>query len=143
MADRKTRQTDASVRDFLDGVMPERRRIEGLAVLEMMRRVTGEEPKMWGPSIIGFGQYHYRYDSGREGDSLMTGFSPRKQALTIYIMPGFDNYADLMGKLGKYKTSRSCLYIKKLDDVDTDILETLVGSAHAWMKEKYQAQNGG
>jgi len=91
-----------------------------------MKEVTGKEPEMWGDSIIGFGSYHYKYASGREGDWFVTGFSPRKQNLTLYIMGGFDNYDVLLGKLGKHKTGKSCLYINKLDDVDMDVLKTLV-----------------
>ena len=92
---------------------------------------------MWGPSIVGYGEYHYKYDSGREGDFLITGFSPRKQALTVYIMPGFSQYDDLMTKLGKYKTGRSCLYINKLEDIDLKVLETLIKKSAAYMKKKY------
>ena len=122
----KTRPTDAGVDTFLDAVDNERRRKDARTVKAMMERITGWEPKMWGPSIVGFGEYHYRYDSGREGDFLITGFSPRKKALTIYIMPGFARYDALMGKLGKYKTGRSCLYINQLDDVDLSVLEKLM-----------------
>jgi len=137
MAEQKTRESDANVVEFLNGVTPDRRREDGLVLLDIMRRITGHEPKMWGPSIIGFGRYHYRYDSGHEGDSFLTGFSPRKQALTIYIMPGFSAYADLMDRLGKYKTGRSCLYVTKLDNVDIAVLELLIEGAFKWMQAKY------
>ena len=133
----KTRPTDAGVDTFLDAVDNERRRKDARTVKAMMERITGWEPKMWGPSIVGFGEYHYRYDSGREGDFLITGFSPRKKALTIYIMPGFGRYDALMGKLGKYKTGRSCLYINKLDDVDLSVLEELIASSVQYMVGKY------
>ncbi len=103
-----------------------------------MDKVTGWKAKMWGPSIVGYGKYHYKYDSGREGDSLITGFSPRKQALTVYIMPGFSEYGDLLTKLGKCKTSRSCLYINKLEDVDLKVLEKLIRKSVAYMKKKYK-----
>jgi len=107
MATLKTQPTDASVDEFLNAVTHERRRRDSLVVLDMMRRITRLEPTMWGASIVGFGAYHYKYDSGREGDWFITGFSPRKQALTVYIMPGFGAYNDLMGKLGKHKTGSS------------------------------------
>ena len=137
MAERKTQETHASVDAFLDGVVHHKRRRDGLVVRDLMRRVTGFEPRMWGPSIVGFGRYHYTYDSGREGDFFLTGFSPRKQALTVYIMPGFSGYEDLMARLGKHKTGRSCLYINKLEDVDLEVLEDLVRRSVEFMKKKY------
>jgi len=137
MAELKTKETDASVGEFLGGVENERRRTDALVVKEIMERVTGWEPKMWGPSIVGFGSYHYKYDSGREGDFLVTGFSPRKQALTVYIMPGFSGFEALMKRLGKHKTGRSCLYINKLDDVDQDVLEELIRGGVEFMRKKY------
>ncbi len=135
----KTRQTSASVDAFLAAIENERWREDARRVKSMMERITGWEPKMWGPSIVGFGEYHYRYDSGREGDFLVTGFSPRKKALTIYIMPGFTRYDALMVRLGKFKTGKSCLYINKLDDVDLSILEELIGSSVKYMVGKYGA----
>ena len=89
---------------------------------KLMREITGKAPKMWGPSIVGYGDYHYRYASGREGDWLLTGFSPRKQSMTLYIMSGFDGYEDLLGRLGKHRTGKSCLYLKSLDSIDRDVL---------------------
>ena len=139
MAEQKTRPTEADVRAFLNAVTPERRREDSLTMLEMMSRVTGLKPKMWGPSIVGFGQYHYRYNSGHEGDSFLVGFSPRKTALTVYIMPGFSMYEDLMARLGKHSVGRSCLYIKRLDHVDHEVLKTLIEQSYAFMREKYQA----
>ena len=136
----KTIPNNASVDAFLDAVDNERRRADARTVRTMMERITGWEPKMWGPSIVGFGEYHYRYDSGREGDFLITGFSPRKKALTIYCMPGFTRYDALMGKLGKFQTGRSCLYINKLDDVDLSVLEELIASSVNHMVENYGAQ---
>jgi hypothetical protein len=103
-----------------------------------MMKVTKEEPKMWGPSIVGFGKYHYKYESGHEGDMCIAGFSPRKQALTIYIVPRFLKYDPLMKKLGKYKTGVSCLYIKRLDDIDTKVLKELITESFKWMKIKYR-----
>ena len=105
----------------------------------MMRRITGEEPRLWGPSIIGFGEYHYKYESGREGDFMRVGFSPRKANLVLYIMPGFARHDALLDRLGKHKTGKSCLYINKLDDVDRDVLETLIAESWAAMAEKYGA----
>ena len=139
MAEAKTRPTDQDVANYIEGVADERRRREGRIMLELMREVTGEEPVMWGPSIVGFGRYHYRYASGREGDSPLTGFSPRKQSLTVYIMPGFARYAELLGRLGKHTTGASCLYIKRLDEIDLPTLRELVGLAVAEMKRSYPA----
>ena len=136
----KTRPTDAAVDAFLDAVDNDRRREDARTVKAMMERITGWEPKMWGPSIVGFGEYHYKYESGREGDFLITGFSPRKQALTIYIMPGFERYEALMGKLGKFKTGRSCLYINKLADVQLSVLEELIRLSVQYMVQKYGAR---
>ncbi len=126
MAELKTRQNERSVEEFLEGVTDEQRRRDCLSVLEIMKRVTRTEPSMWGSSIVGFGKYHYKYESGREGDWFLTGFSPRKKSLTLYFMAGFDQYEELMGKLGKHKTGKSCLYINKLEDVDSSILEELI-----------------
>ena len=126
MAELKTKKHNASVTEFLNSVEDEKRRKDAKSVLKMMKEVTGEKPKMWGPSIIGFGDYHYKYASGREGDWFKVGFSPRKNALTLYIMTGFSRYDELMGKLGKYKTGKGCLYIKRLEDVDGEVLRKLV-----------------
>lgn len=126
MAELKTQKNEKNVLEFLDRVEDEKKRQDSLRVLALMKEVTRFEPKMWGDSIIGFGEYHYRYASGREGDWFLTGFSPRKQNLTLYIMAGFDRYEDLMKKLGKYKTGKSCLYIKSLEDIDQEVLKTLV-----------------
>ncbi|MDH4350546.1 MAG: DUF1801 domain-containing protein, partial [Gemmatimonadota bacterium] len=122
----KTARTTASVNRFLKTITDERRRADCLAVLRIMKRVTRTDPAMWGTSIVGFGSYHYRYASGREGDWPITGFSPRKQALTVYVMTGFKRYPQLMEKLGKHSTGSSCLYIKHLEDVDLVVLEDLI-----------------
>ncbi|MEM1045347.1 MAG: DUF1801 domain-containing protein [Pseudomonadota bacterium] len=135
----KTVPTDQPVDSFLATVTDAARRKDADSVCDMMRRVTGEEPVMWGGSIVGFGQYDYTYESGRSGSFLLTGFSPRKSALSIYIMPGFEPFADLMDKLGKHKTGRSCLYLKRLSDVDPEVLETLVRDSVTWMRERYRA----
>ena len=126
MAENKTRKTGASVEEFLASIENSRRRTDGFAILAMMRQITGLEPEMWGPSIIGFGDYHYKYDSGREGDFFLTGFSPRKQNLTLYIMGGLEGREDLLEKLGKHRTGAACLYINKLADVDIDVLRQLI-----------------
>ena len=126
MAELKTKPTDESVQRFLDSVENEKKRQDSYEILALMQEVTGEEAKMWGDSMIGFGSYHYKYKSGREGEWFLTGFSPRKQSLTLYIMSGFEEYESLLAKLGKYKTGKSCLYINKLTDVDQHILRELV-----------------
>jgi len=137
MAELKTKVNKASVENFLKKVTDVKKREDCFIILEMMKKITKEEPKMWGPSIVGFGKYHYKYESGREGDFFISGFSPRKQNLTIYIMPGFNKYQELMKKLGKYKNSISCLYIKKLEDIDLKILEKLVLESFKYMVKKY------
>ena len=126
MAELKTKLTDASVKDFLDGIADERKRQDSYAILAMMQEVTGVEAKMWGDSIVGFGSYHYKYASGREADWMLVGFSPRKQNLTLYIMSGFEQYDQLLQRLGKHSTAKSCLYIKRLADVDLTVLRELV-----------------
>ena len=126
MAELKTKQNAQSVDEFLKAIPDERRRKDCFTVLELMKNTTDEEPKMWGDAIVGFGAYHYKYASGREGDWFLTGFSPRKQNLTLYIMSGFEEYNDLLNKLGKYKTGKARLYINKLEDVDLLVLQELV-----------------
>ena len=134
-AELKTTVNDASVTDFLNSVADERKRSDCFEILRMMKQVTREEPKMWGSSMVGFGSYHYKGKSGREGDWMLTGFSPRKQNLTLYLMGGFDTHADLLKKLGKFTTSVGCLYIKKLDDVDKKVLKQLVAASVRQMKQ--------
>lgn len=126
MAERKTKETAESVPAFLKRIPDADRRADCQAVVDLMRAVTKEEPRMWGSSIVGFGRYTLKYASGREGEWPITGFSPRKNDLTLYIMGGFEESADLMKSLGKYKTSKGCLYIKKLTDVDVSVLKKLV-----------------
>lgn len=137
MAELKTKLNDGSVEDFLNSVEDEQKKRDSIEVLNIMTQITGDDAKMWGSSIIGFGNYHYKYDSGREGDWFITGFSPRKQALTLYIMAGFSRYDELLQKLGKYKTGKSCLYVKKLEDIDLNVLKELISSSVKYMKEKY------
>jgi hypothetical protein len=137
MAENKTKETKQSVEKFLNSVKDEKRKNDCFKVLEMMKNITKHEPKMWGPSIVGFGSYHYKYESGREGDFLMTGFSPRAQNLTIYIMPGFEKYDTLMKQLGKHKTGKSCLYINNLEDVKLPVLKKIITEAFRYMVKKY------
>ena len=139
MSQNKTQKTGASVEDFLAAVENRRRREDGFAVLAMMREITGLEPEMWGPSIVGFGDYHYKYESGREGDFFLTGFSPRKQSLTLYIMSGLEGREGLLGKLGKHRTGAACLYINKLADVDVDVLRDLIRISFENAKAELQA----
>ena len=128
MSQNKTAATDASVAEFINAVDDEVKRADSWALVEIMQRITGEPPKMWGPSIVGFGTYHYTYESGREGDVPIVGFSPRKAALTLYLSSGssWEAKADLMDSLGKHKVGKGCLYIKRLSDVDTGILTKLI-----------------
>lgn len=138
MSTLKTTLNDASVTDFLDKVADETRKTDGHTLLELFTRITGEPAKMWGSSIVGFGQYHYKSERSRqEGDWMLTGFSPRKQNLSIYIIPGFEAYQGLLKDLGKFKTSVGCLYITKLADVDMAVLEELIDTAFRDMKAKY------
>lgn len=139
VAELKTKPTGVSVDAFIDAVGHARRREDARVALAMMQRVTGEKPEMWGPSIVGFGRYQYTYESGREGSWMLTGFAPRKAALTVYIMPGFSQYDDLMARLGKHRTGKSCLYINKLDGVDLEVLEELVRLSVDHMRATYDA----
>ena len=124
MSDLKTKPTEVSVEEFL-ATVPEERQEDCATLLALLRRVTGEEPRMWGPSMVGFGSYHYRYESGREGDWFVAGFSPRKKELTVYVMAGFDGFEELLGRLGRHKVGKSCLYLRSLADVDLAVLEEL------------------
>lgn len=139
MAEIKTKATPVSVDQFIEAVEPPQRRDDARVIDAMLRRVTGEQPKMWGPTIVGYGQYHYRYDSGHEGDMCRLGFSPRKPQLVLYVLTGDDEEAALLAKLGKHSTGKSCLYIKKLADVDLGVLEQLTRHALAQMNAKYPA----
>ena len=138
MAENKTKATKASVSDFINSIEDKEKRADVRKVAAMMRKATGKRAKMWGPSIVGYGTYHYTYASGREGEFMIAGFSPRKQALTVYFMAGFGGYDALMGKLGKYKTGKSCLYIKRLSDVDEKVLQKLIDSSVKYMRKNYE-----
>ncbi|WKZ68799.1 MAG: DUF1801 domain-containing protein [Melioribacteraceae bacterium] len=122
----KTRKNNQSVEAFINTIENPKRREDSFVVLDLMKKITKEEPKIWGTSIVGFGNYHYKYSSGREGDWFVTGFSPRKASLSLYIMSGFKEYEELLSKLGKFKTGVSCLYINKLEDVDMTVLKKLI-----------------
>ena len=137
MSGLKTQKSKASVKAFLDSVENDKRCKDAQIVAKMMRRITGCRPQMWGTSIIGFGSYSYKNTSGREAEWFLTGLSPRKQALSVYVMSGFSNYDKLMGKLGKFKTGRACLYINKLEDIDVEVLEQLIAASVSFMREKY------
>jgi hypothetical protein len=126
MAELITKLNDASVTEFINGIKDEEKRADSFEILKLMKQVTKEEPKMWGSSIVGFGDVHYKYDSGREGDWFITGFSPRNQNLTLYVIGSFKPHVNLLKKLGKHKTGVGCLYIKKLKDVDTKVLKELI-----------------
>lgn len=135
MAELKTQPNDGDVEAFLRDVENPKRHEDALVILDLMKRVTGLEPEMWGGSIVGFGTYHYKYASGREGDWFKAGFSPRKQALTLYIMSGTGKHQELFGKLGKYTTGKSCLYVQKLEDIDLHVLEEIVAASVEYMTE--------
>lgn len=138
MAELKTKPNRQSVTTFIKSVEDYKKRKDCIAVMTMMKEITGKRPKMWAASIVGYGNYHYKYESGREGDWFITGFSPRKQNLTIYIMPGFSKYEKIMRKLGKYKLGVSCLYIKTLEDIDQVLLKELIKKSFADMKKLYE-----
>ncbi|MCH7722108.1 MAG: DUF1801 domain-containing protein [Bacteroidetes bacterium] len=129
MSDLKTKPNKQSVKQFLEKVTDKNKRGDCYTILKLMKQVTKEEPKMWGNNIVVFGSYHYKYESGREGDWFVTGFFPRKQNLTIYIMVGFEQYPDLMKKLGKHKTGKSCLYINRLEDINQSVLKELIAES--------------
>jgi len=137
MAELKTRKNDASVSRFIAAVENPARRKDCQELVDLMTGITGSQARMWGSSIVGFGEYHYVYESGREGDWFACGFSPRKTALTLYIMSGFREHDALMKKLGKYKTGKSCLYLKSLDDIDRDVLRQLVARSVEYIRQKY------
>jgi hypothetical protein len=128
VSDNKTTVTDVAVDEYLSQVEPERRRVDAQRLDQIFREVSGFAPRMWGPSIVGYERYHYRYESGRAGDFLATGFAPRKANLVIYIMPGYTDFSAILARLGKHKIGKSCLYINKLDDIDLDVLKELIAA---------------
>lgn len=137
MSKNKTQPQDGSVADFIAAIDDEQKRADANRLVSIMREETGEEPVLWGGSIVGFGTYHYVYESGREGDSLKVGFSPRKGNISLYIMSGFEGQPEVMERLGKYKTGKACLYVKRLSDVDESALRVLVRRSVAWADRTY------
>lgn len=140
MAENKTKPTKQSVTAFINSIDDTQKRADVKKVAALMRKATGARAKMWGANIVGYGQYHYKYESGREGDFMLVGFSPRKQALTIYIIAGFKHFAPLMKKLGKYKTGKSCLYVRRLADVDEVVLDKLIQDSVKYMRKNYETK---
>ena len=140
MATNKTQATDQSAEDFIASVEPASKRKDAARLDELFRDITGFQPAMWGPSIIGYGSYHYRYESGREGDFLATGFSPRKAKHSIYIMPGYADFGDILGRLGKHKMGKSCLYVNKLADINQGVLGELIRTGLDDLNKKWPVQ---
>lgn len=142
MSQNKTTANAADPRAFIESIEHPTRRADGLVLLDLFAEVSGFEPVMWGGSIVGYGRYHYRYKTGREGDFLATGFSPRKANLSIYIMPGYQDYAEIMGRLGKHKLGKSCLYVNKLADIDLDVLRELIAAGLRDLDEIWKVEAG-
>ncbi len=140
-AKNKTTKNSGSVEDYMAAIAAEDRQADIRKINAMMIDISGWEPRMWGPSIVGFGDYHYKYDSGREGDSFRLGFSSRAQSISIYIMPGYQDFSDELSRLGKHKIGKSCLYIKRLSDVDPDVLKKMLQKGLDLMAEKYPLEN--
>lgn len=138
MAELKTQKNDASVKAYLDAITDEQRRSDCYTIHEIMQHITGYPGSMWGDSIVGYGSYHYKYESGREGDWMLVGFSNRKQSISLYIMSGFSRYDDLLKKIGKHKTGKACLYINQLNDIDLDVLKEMISGSVNYMKDKYE-----
>lgn len=137
MTKNKTTETSISVNDFVNAVKDEVKRKDSLNLIQLLKKQTGLDPKMWGPSIVGFGSYHYKYDSGHEGDSPLVGFSPRATALTLYLSGHFEKREELLEKLGKHKTDKGCIYIKKLDDINIETLQKMVTNHIKHIKKLY------
>lgn len=137
MSENKTKPTELSPAEFIASVEHDQRRADAETLLGLFQEITGWTPKMWGPSMIGFGEYHYKYESGREGDFLATGFSPRKTSLSIYVMPGYHDYTDILARLGKHKIGKSCLYVNRLADIDLDVLRELIATGLRDLAKKY------
>lgn len=135
----KTKPTAVSVEAFIEGLENEGRRKDARTLVALMKKLTGARPKMWGPSIIGFGEYHYKYASGHEGDMCVTGFSPRAASLVIYVLPGFQRYESLLSQLGKHKHGKSCLYVNKLADIDMQVLEKLIAESYATARARHKS----
>jgi len=142
MYELKTKATDASIQNYLQGITSDERRADCERLIELMSRITGQPPVMWGPSIVGFGRYHYKYDSGHEGDMCVVGFASRKAELVVYLMAGYDepDTKALLARLGKVRTGKSCLYIKRLAGADMDALETLIRNSVEFIRTRYGLQ---
>jgi hypothetical protein len=134
----KTTENKNSVKDFIKSVPDQQRQKDALAIIELMKKESGFEPKMWGPAIIGFGSYHYKYESGREGDAPLVGFSPRKTEFAFYLTSQFDQREELLKQLGKHKSAKGCVYIKKLEDVKVDVLKKMIANSIKYYKAKYK-----
>ena len=141
MAELKTKQTEASVEEYLDSIEDPRRRADCAAISALMKKVMKCEPKMWGPSIVGFGSYHYKYETGHEGDACLAGFSSRKQEIVVYVAHAFESREKLLQKLGKHRTGKVCVYFKKLPDIDVAVLEKLVKASVAEMRKRYPSSS--
>lgn len=137
MAENKTKPTQASVAAFIGKIADETTRADARTLVRLMQAATGEKPRLWGPSIVGFGRVHYVYDSGREGDMPLVGFSPRKPAIVLYVARGFPGFEALLARLGRHRTTVSCLYVRRLADVDPAVLKEIVVESVAWMRAKY------
>lgn len=137
MAETKTKPTDVTVAEFIAGVEPEGRKADAEVLDAFFRRVTGWQPVMWGPTMVGYGSYAYRYESGHGGTALATGFSPRKAELSIYVMPGYQDYGPILARLGKHRLGKACLYVRKLADIDMDVLEELVRAGLADLRRMW------
>lgn len=137
MAEPKTKPTGEDVEDYLNQISEEKKRQDSFTLLQMMKEITGLEPRLWASSMVGFGNYHYKYASGREGDAFLTGFAPRKQNLALYVLSGFDGQEQLLEKLGKHTTGKGCLYIKRLDDVDLTTLRRMIQESFEHAKKAY------
>ncbi|WP_149242134.1 DUF1801 domain-containing protein [Dyadobacter sp. 32] len=140
MAKNKTAETEVIVDDFIASVPDEKKRADSKRITEIMTEVTGFQPKMWGPSIVGFGSYHYRYESGHEGDAPLVGFSPRKDTISLYLASDFEKKESLLEKLGKHKAAKACIYIKKLDDVDLSVFKEMIALSVTYLKNRYPLQ---
>jgi len=137
MAENKTKANESSVDDFL-AKTDDATRADCYRIISLMGKITGEKPKMWGPAIVGFGQYHYKYESGREGDICKIGFSPRKGKLTLYVLAGIEGQSELLAKIGKHQAGKGCLYIKKVDDINLEVLEQMIRKTMAYLESKYK-----
>ncbi len=140
MAKNKTAETAESVIDFINAVADETKRKDAFELIEIMQNATGFKPKMWGPSIIGFGSYHYKYDSGHEGDAPLLGFSPRKDAISLYLSSSFENKEELLSKFGKHKAGKGCIYVKKLSDINIDVLNQMISLSVSYLQNLYPSK---